>query len=189
MTSAACQQVDQVHAYALATLSPANAAAFEAHLASCIDCRRELESLQPAMQALVSWPADVIGPSGALQVRLAERTAAETGAAPVLPETRQWSEPAWKPVAPGIECKLLAKDARRKLVSMLVRLEPGARYPSHVHAGVEELHLLDGELWIEERKLYPGDYSRAEPGTGDQLVWSETGCTCVLITSTDDILR
>jgi hypothetical protein len=53
---------------------------------------------------------------------------------------------------------------------------------------VEELHLLEGELWIDERKLYPGDYNRAEAGTGDKRVWSETGCTCVLITSTRDIL-
>ena len=30
---------------------------------------------------------------------------------------------------------------------------------------------------------------QAEPGTGDKRVWSETGCTCVLITSTKDILR
>ena len=66
---------------------------------------------------------------------------------------------------------------------------PISSYPPHVHAGVEELHLLDGELWIEDRKLYPGDYNRGEPGTGDQRVWSETGCMCVLITSTRDELR
>ena len=30
---------------------------------------------------------------------------------------------------------------------------------------VEELHLLNGELWIDERKLFPGDYNRAEPGS------------------------
>jgi hypothetical protein len=54
---------------------------------------------------------------------------------------------------------------------------------------VEELHLLDGELWIDERKLHAGDYNRAEPGTGDKRVWSETGCMCVLVTSTKDKLR
>jgi hypothetical protein len=54
---------------------------------------------------------------------------------------------------------------------------------------VEELHLLDGELWINDRKLYPGDYNRAEPGTTDKRVWSQTGCTCVLITSSRDELR
>jgi anti-sigma factor ChrR (cupin superfamily) len=71
---------------------------------------------------------------------------------------------------------------------MLVRLAPNTEYPPHTHAGVEELHLLDGELWINDRKLYPGDYNYAVPGTDDQRVWSETGCTCVLITSTRDIL-
>ena len=60
--------------------------------------------------------------------------------------------------------------------------------PPHRHAGVEELHLLEGELWIEDRKLYPGDYNQAEVSTADQRVWSETGCTCVLITSTRDVL-
>ena len=72
---------------------------------------------------------------------------------------------------------------------MLVRLAPGGVYPPHVHAGVEELHLLDGELWIDDRKLHPGDYNRGEPGTGDSRVWSETGCTCVLVTSLRDVLR
>jgi hypothetical protein len=34
----------------------------------------------------------------------------------------------------------------------------------------------------------PGDYNRAEKGTFDRRVWSETGCTCVLITSPGDVL-
>jgi hypothetical protein len=59
----------------------------------------------------------------------------------------------------------------------------------HTHAGVEEVHLLDGELWIDERKLVPGDYNYGAPGAGDERVWSETGCTCVLVTSTKDTLR
>jgi anti-sigma factor ChrR (cupin superfamily) len=70
-----------------------------------------------------------------------------------------------------------------------VRLAPGVAYPPHLHAGVEELHLLGGELWIDDRKLCPGDYCRGEPGSGDTRVWSETGCTCVLVTSFRDILR
>ena len=48
---------------------------------------------------------------------------------------------------------------------------------------------LGSELMIDDKKLYPGDYNRAEPGTADQRVWSETGCTCVLLTSTRDVLR
>ncbi len=60
---------------------------------------------------------------------------------------------------------------------------------AHTHAGVEDLCLLDGELFIDDRKVYPGDYQRAEVGSGNQHVWSQTGCTCVLLTSTKDILH
>jgi hypothetical protein len=44
-------------------------------------------------------------------------------------------------------------------------------------------------LWIDERKLVPGDYNYGAPATGDDSVWSETGCTCVLVTSTKDVLH
>src|SRR5215470_10094224 len=123
-----------------------------------------------------------------LQMRLTFRIAEETGKEPVLPSARRWSEPAWEQVAPGIECKILATDTERHRVSMLVRLAPGARYPPHTHAGVEELYLLDGELWIDGRRLVPGDYNYGAPGAGDESVRSDTGCTCVLITSTRDTL-
>lgn len=71
---------------------------------------------------------------------------------------------------------------------MLVRLAPGIFYPPYSHSGIEQLHLLDGELWIDEKKLHPGDYDRAERGTSDSRVWSETGCTCLLITAPSDLL-
>ena len=184
-----CDQAELVCAYALQAVPSRERPALEAHIGSCPDCRRELESLRPVLDAFVSWPADVLRPAASLQERLARRIAEDTGRRPVLRAKRQWSEPEWAEVAPGISCKLLAVDADKHVVSMLVRLSPGREYPPHTHAGVEELHLLDGELWIDDRKLYPGDYNRAEPGTGDKRVWSETGCTCVLITSTEDILR
>jgi anti-sigma factor ChrR (cupin superfamily) len=169
-------------------LPPDEAAAIEAHIASCSQCRQELETLRPVIESFVSWPTDVLRPPSSLQERLAHRIAGETGQNPVPPPPRRWDEPAWQEVAPGIFCKLLANDTERHRVSMLVRLLPGVDYPPHTHAGLEELFLLDGELWIDGRKLYPGDYNRAEAGSGDRRVWSETGCTCVLITSTQDVL-
>ena len=73
--------------------------------------------------------------------------------------------------------------------SSFVSLSPRSRPAAPARPSAPELHLLDGELWIDERKLYPGDYNYGAPGAGDERVWSETGCTCVLITSTKDILR
>ena len=183
-----CEQSELVCAYAVQALPAAEVPALEAHISSCEHCRRELERLGPAVDAFASWPADVLRPAASLQGRLARRIAADTGTEPVPPPARQWREPEWEEVTPGIFVKLLATDTERHRVSMLVRLLPNVEYPPHTHAGLEELHLLDGELWIDDRKLYPGDYNRAEPPSGDKRVWSETGCTCVLITSTQDIL-
>ena len=183
-----CQQAELVSAYVMKALPSNDERALEAHLATCPHCRAELAALRPVVDAFDAWPTDVLRPTTSLQGRLAQRIAAESGGKWVAPPPRQWSEPEWKEVAPGISCKLLAQDADTHMVSMLVRLAPGTDYPPHTHAGIEELHLLDGELWIDDRKLYPGEYNRAVPGTGDKRVWSETGCTCVLITSTKDVL-
>jgi len=188
-----CERAERACAYALQALPAGEVPAIEAHLASCPHCQREVASLRPIIDRFVSWPTDVLRPTTSLQARLARRIAEQTGKPPVLPAARHgeqtWSEPEWEQVAPGIECKLLATDTDRHRVSMLVRLAPGASYPAHTHAGVEELHLLDGELWIDEKKLFPGDYNYGAPGAGDERVWSETGCTCVLVTSIKDVLR
>jgi anti-sigma factor ChrR (cupin superfamily) len=71
---------------------------------------------------------------------------------------------------------------------MLVRLDPGTDYPGHTHAGTEQLHLLHGVLKVDDRTLYPGDFIHSKPGSVDHRVWSETGCTCFLMTSTKDVL-
>jgi anti-sigma factor ChrR (cupin superfamily) len=181
--------LELVFLHAVHALPSAEVAVVEAHLAACESCRHELERLRPVVDAFVSWPTDVLRPAPSTWDRLARRIAAETGREPALPASRGWAEPEWEEAAPGISVKLLASDTETHRVSMLVRLAPGVAYPPHEHAGVEELYLLDGELFIDERKLYPGDYNRAEPDTADQRVWSETGCTCVLLTSARDRLR
>jgi anti-sigma factor ChrR (cupin superfamily) len=184
-----CEGTEAAYGYALQAQPESQLPEIQAHVAACPDCQRELESLRPVVDRFVSWPTDVLRPTTSLQARLALRIAEETGKQVVPPPARRWAEPEWEQVAAGIECKLLATDTERHRVSMLVRLAPGARYPAHTHAGAEELHLLDGELWIDARKLFPGDYNYAAPGSSDERVWSQTGCTCLLVTSTKDVLR
>jgi anti-sigma factor ChrR (cupin superfamily) len=184
-----CERAELACAYALEALPADERAAMERHISSCPDCRQEAESLGAVVDRFVSWPTDVLRPAASVQARLALRLAVENGTQPAQEPAPQWCEPEWEEVAPGIECKLLATDLERHRVSMLVRLAPGASYPAHTHAGSEELYLLDGELWIEDHKLLPGDYNFGAPASGDERVWSERGCTCVLITSTNDVLR
>jgi anti-sigma factor ChrR (cupin superfamily) len=179
---------EQVFLYALQALAPSEATVVGAHIPACAECRQELETLRPIIDAFVSWPTDVLRPSGSLWERLTQRISEETGGEPVALSPTRWTEPEWILPGPGISCKVLATDTEKNCVSMLVRLAPGAEYPPHRHADVEELHLLHGELIIGDRTLYPGAYHRSEAGSVDHHVWSETGCTCVLLTSTHDTL-
>lgn len=184
-----CDQKELVVLHALRVLPHEESRAVQTHIALCSECQQELQSLRPVVESFASWPTELLRPTESLWDRLAHRIADESGTEPLPYTTPEHLEPEWEEAAPGISCKLLATDTERHRVSMLVRLAPGTDYPPHIHAGVEELHLLAGELWIDDRKLYPGDYNRGEPGTSDKRVWSETGCTCVLITSFRDVLR
>jgi anti-sigma factor ChrR (cupin superfamily) len=179
---------ERVFLYALDALPPSEMAVVESHISACAECRQEMATLRPIVDSFVFWPTDVLRPSASLWDRLAQRIAAETGAEPISPVPRPRAEPEWKEVAPGISCKLLATDTEKNRVSMLVRLAPGTDYPPHRHAGVEELYMLDGELIVDDERFNPGDYRRGEPGNIDHRVWSETGCTCVLITSFHDAI-
>jgi len=192
-----CERRDLVGPYALAALERDEAELMDAHLPTCAECQREYQALRPVTSTLTAWRAQTLPLPEPLWDRLAKRIASEPRQrndqkvdipSPSNPPARGWPEPRWMEAAPGITCKLLSNDSEADRVSMLVRLAPGTAYPPHRHAGSEELYLLEGELWIEDRKLLPGDFNHAEPGTSDQRVWSETGCMCLLITSPSDQL-
>lgn len=151
-----------------------------------------LQSRRPIGRPPESWidcPMDRLPPpTPGLWNRLAQRIAQERRSEMVtMPELAD--SPDWQEARPGVSYKVLTRDVERARVNLLVRLAAGAAYPPHTHEGLEELHLLDGELWIDSKQVHPGGYYRAYAGSTDQRVWSETGCTCVLLTSTADILR
>lgn len=182
-----CDQADVVAAYALGTLPSAEGASAAAHLSICPECQQSAEMLHRVAGSFAAWPTDVLRPAANLWDRLLARIG-RSGEDRTRSLTERWSELPWEEAAPGISCKLLSTDNQKDRVAMLVRLAPGISYPPHTHSGIEELHLLDGELWIDQKKLHPGDYNRAERGTSDRRVWSETGCTCLLITAPSDVL-
>lgn len=187
-----CEYQDLVAPFALSSLEADERTLMQAHLATCVSCREEYEALAPVTGELAAWRDHAVPRTAPLWNRLLERIAGQAQRQPATSSAsavHAWSEPQWKEVADGITCKLLSTDVETGRVSMLVRLAPGTAYPPHQHASVEELFLLEGELWIDENKLNPGDYNRAEPGTADHRVWSATGCMCLLITSRADQLR
>ena len=182
------EHLDRLFLHGLRALPASEVPGVETQISGCAKCREQIELLRPIIESFIFWPTDVLRPSVPLWERVAQRIARETGQPPAAPSSQVRTKPEWEEPAPGISCLLLATDKEKDRVSMLVRLAPGAEYPPHRHAGLEELHLLHGELMIDDKKLYPGDYNRAEADTVDHRVWTETGCTCVLITSVLDVL-
>jgi len=182
------EHLDLVFLFVLQALPLREMASVEAQISSCEDCRLEIETLRPIIRSFVSWSTDVLRPPESLWGRLAKRIASEGPVRPFVPPLEAPVKPEWEEVAPGIQVKILARNTESESVSMLVRLDPGTDYPGHKHAGIEELHLLHGILKVDERTLYPGDFIHSEAGSLDHRVWSETGCTCFLMTSTKDTL-
>lgn len=81
----------------------------------------------------------------------------------------------WTAVSPGVEVSALCGD--REVVSMLVRFAPGASVPDHHHALDEDCYVLDGEMFLGDILLRPGDYQLAPAGGGH---WGETSDVGVL---------
>ena len=180
--------LDLLFLFALQALPAIEMMEVESQIASCEDCQHEIEALRPVVRSFVGWPKDVLRPVEPLWNRLTRRIANDTGESPLVPAPEAPTVPDWEEPAPGIHVKILARNTNNDSVSMLVRLDPGKEYPGHTHAGVEELHLLHGVLKVDDRTLYPGDFIHNEAGSVDHRVWSETGCTCFLMTSTEDAL-
>jgi quercetin dioxygenase-like cupin family protein len=183
------EHLDFVFLYALHALPPHSISMVEEQISTCKPCQQEMKMLRPIVRSFAGWATDILRPAGSLWGRLAKQIADEKIATePFVVPLEAPVGPQWEQVAPGINVQILARNIKNDSVSMLVRLDPRTDYPGHTHAGVEELHLLHGTLKVDDRTLYPGDFIHAEAGTVDHRVWSETGCTCVLMTSTKDVI-
>lgn len=91
------------------------------------------------------------------------------------------NEGKWDRLAAGVFVKTLFVDRKKDLVTSLVKLEPGARFPSHRHTGVEESVVILGDCYVNGLTLGPGDYRRALAGTIDSDITTVNGTTYLVI--------
>jgi anti-sigma factor ChrR (cupin superfamily) len=89
---------------------------------------------------------------------------------------------------PGVRMKVLAIDRGRDRVTMLVRGEPGARYPAHRHSGPEECYVIRGSVVVEGRRLEAGDFHHAEGDSDHAELWTEDGVEVLIVASASDYL-
>ncbi len=115
------------------------------------------------------------GPEGA---RLYLRTLVDAGALPA-DEAAWWAgeddrhAKDWWPLSPGVDVKNLR--GRDDVLSMLVRLQPGAVLRDHGHRLEEDCLLLSGEIFLGDILLRADDYHLAPAGARHVNGFSEPG--------------
>lgn len=87
----------------------------------------------------------------------------------------------WTPskFARGVEVKNLGKANGRAM--QLVRFQPGASFPAHLHTDAEFLFVLEGEVIQNGRRLHAGCSTVAPAGSRDTEFISPSGGTFLLV--------
>ena len=93
----------------------------------------------------------------------------------------------WKPLAEkgidttGIFVKILRFDEQQQRPpSILLKFEPGTKYPYHNHPGGEEIFVIKGSCLVNDTLLNAGDYLYTPPGF-KYAVKTENGCELIFI--------
>ena len=89
---------------------------------------------------------------------------------------------------PGVRVKILSIDRVRDRVTMLLKGEPGARYPAHRHSGPEECYVISGSVSVEGRVLRAGDFHHAEGDTDHGEIYTIEGAEVLLVGAITDYL-
>ncbi len=160
--------------YVLGQLDAESTARFEARLKDgCQIARPEYGGFIETIAA-IGFTAPLQQPPPSLRAKLMARIGgggAVSGATIVRAD-----ESSWMPgPAPGVEIRLLLKKS-----TMLVRLAPGARVPSHHHGLSEQCLVMEGTLTDGENTVSAGDFVFMPAGSTHNELWSETGCTFLI---------
>ena len=81
--------------------------------------------------------------------------------------------------APGVHYKVLRHHEGRRGITLLLRFDAGAHYPTHRHPEGEEYYVLDGELRDGKRSYGAGTFVYHPPGSVHSPR-STTGCTLLI---------
>jgi quercetin dioxygenase-like cupin family protein len=156
------------------------------------ELEKELAELRDAV-GTIPYGNELLPLSSNLKDRLFERiiedtdrSASQANGTPASIEIRA-SERVWQthPV-PGITMSVLHIDPATRQISSLIRCEPGAHYPPHSHAGIEEIFMLEGDFTCDGKTYTSGDYILSACGSIHPLASTYDGCLFLVRTSMDN---
>ena len=178
-----------LHVFGL--LQAEEAREIDRHLKSgCPACLQEWKAIA-ATAATLPFELDQLRPAPELRERLMHRIASEPPSGIEEPEPgvfvlRAGRGPWRKAPYPGVSFQILYSDKQTGYTTSLLKLEPGAQYPAHHHAGVEQCWVIQGRVRIGTIEIEAGDFEYATAETDHGIVQSDSGCLLLIIASRHD---
>ena len=93
----------------------------------------------------------------------------------------------WVALAPDVAYKILHDDGA--LLSFLLKLDAGARYPRHEHPGGELSFVVAGECTVDGTTYCAGDFQVARAGSEHGELWTRSGCVLLIQVPSDRMPR
>ncbi|NOT63565.1 MAG: hypothetical protein HOP19_25415 [Acidobacteria bacterium] len=179
---------EQAALYALGVLPSSDAQHFRTQLRTDAELEFETEAYEIIVNELALSPS-AVPPASGVRERLMARIAVtpqETSAKAQAPLeaaafVTRFDEGEWLPLAPHVSCKTLHRDPISRMVTSLVRLEPGGYLPRHRHLGFEQTLVVSGDCIVNGETFYAGDFRTQEQGTLDTEVTTQFGTTILMI--------
>ncbi len=177
---------DRAESYALGLLDSRQSRAFREHLAEgCSICASALRKASKTVSALALSVPEA-APPPRLRDRILQAVGPQSDSGPAGILVVRAAPAGWQSAGlEGVSFKELYSDPAHDTVTKLVRLQPGATYPSHRHSGPEQCFVLEGDL-IQDVVLHPGDFTCAERETVHPVSRTKNGCLLLIVASTHD---
>ena len=86
----------------------------------------------------------------------------------------------YEPLRPGVDILYLYRDDASGGSCAILKYQPGAEVPEHVHQGIEHVYVLAGEQSDERGTYAQGSFVINPPGTAHR-VWSKHGCLVLIV--------
>ena len=166
--------------FAVGGLPASEEAEFREHRKRCDICAEEVRTLREA----ASWmPFAFEGTDAPPHLRDTLLARIRQMEPPPSFQIVRAGEGDWRTLVPGVSAKRLYEESAAGSVALLVRMEPGAKYPPHSHAGVEHCYVLQGDLHFGDLVLHAGDYQAARASTDHRESHTVDGCIVLIVAS------
>jgi anti-sigma factor ChrR (cupin superfamily) len=148
---------------------------------------KELKGFEEVVE-LLGFSAPSVTPPSGLKDRLLRRIREKAITKEKVKEREGFlyvrsQEGEWKDIAEGVSLKPLFYDPIRQYATALVRMSAKTHFPNHRHTEAEECYVIEGAIEMGGQLFRKGDYIRAEAGSIHEGIYSESGCTLLILSS------